>query len=454
MDIMLILVIASGFAAVLALLIWQQNRRPAADPQLLAAKAVAEDRAAGLRAELDALRLDAEAAHAARLEAEKQAAALRSELAHKAKAFETLAETATQAAKAAALESAAQMSSKLLADHKRETEAQKEETEKRVKQTTEGLLQKFTDVAGLVSGLAAQMQDRNTRVDAMYRMLSHPGGAGRMAEIGLENTLKAFGLQPGHDFILQYHAPGDAERGALRPDAVVFLPGDAVLVIDSKASKLLLDLAETEGEAQEAAALAQLKQRMATHLRALSAKDYGNAVLASYRETKRGGSISRSITAMMLPNDAAVEKLRQADPEFERRAAECDVVVAGPSALAALIAVSRLQIDSGRQIENIEKIRDAVSGLIDCIATALTLADKAGRGLQQATQQFEAFSRSVNSRLLPSVRKLVPLGIRASKTAPAALPSFQVTVHRADDFIEAEVEDVTPLLAEPRRDGA
>lgn len=449
---MLISVIASGSALLLLLLVWQLRRRPAADPQLLAEKAVAEDRAVSLRAELEALRSEAEAAHAARLEAEKQAAALRSELAVKAQAFEKLAETATQAARAAALESAAQLSNKLLADHKREAEAQKEEAEKRVKQTTEGLFQKFTDVSGLVAGLAAQLQDRNARVDAMYRMLSHPGGAGRMAEIGLENTLKAFGLQPGHDFIVQYHAAGDAERGNLRPDAVVFLPGDAVLVIDSKASKLLLDLAEAEGETEEAAALSQLKQRMSTHLRALSGKDYGNAVLATYRDTKRGGSLRRSMIAMMLPNDAAVEKLRRADPDFERRAAECDIVVAGPSALAAIIAVSRLQIDSGRQAENLEKIVEAVTGLIDSTATALTLADKVGKGLQTATEQFESFSRSVNARLLPRVRKLAQFGIRPAKAPPAALPSFAVNVTRSD-IIEAEVEEL-PLLPDQGRDGA
>ncbi|HLT76149.1 MAG TPA: DNA recombination protein RmuC [Ferrovibrio sp.] len=449
MDIMTILAISSGLIVLLLLALLWQLRRPAADPRALTDLAVAEDRAASLRAELESLRGELESAHAARLEAEKQAASLRSELAVKTQAFEKLAETATQAARAAAVESAAQLSNKLLADHKREAEAQKEEAEKRVKQTTEGLFQKFTDVSGLVAGLAAQLQDRNSRVDAMYRMLSHPGGAGRMAEIGLENTLKAFGLQPGHDFLVQYHAAGDAERGALRPDAVVFLPGDAVLVIDSKASKLLLDLAEAEGVEAEAAALAQLKQRMNAHLRALSGKDYGNAVLATYRETKRGGALRRSMTAMMLPNDAAVEKLRIADPDFERRAAECDIVVAGPSALAAIIAVSRLQIDSGRQAENLEKIVEAVTALIESTATALTLAEKVGKGLQTATEQFESFSRSVNARLLPRVRRLAQFGIRPAKAPPAALPSFAVNVTRSD-VIEAEVEEV-PLLPDQGR---
>jgi DNA anti-recombination protein RmuC len=147
----------------------------------------------------------------------------------------------------------------------------------------------------------------------------------------------------------------------------------------------------------------------------------------------------------VLPNDAAVEKLRRADPDFERRAAEADIVIAGPSALAAIIAVSRMQIDSGRQAENLEQIVDAVTKLVESTGTALTLAERVGRGLQQATEQFDAFSRSVNARLLPRVRGLTRLGIRPGK-APQALPSFDVTIRRSDEIIDAEAEEVTPRL--------
>lgn len=437
-----ILAIASiiGLAIVLILLVLLL--RKAAGPETAGEAALVAE----LRDQLDAARDEAASAQAARLAAERDAAALRSELAIKTQAFEKLAETATLAAKAAAGEAATQLSNKLLADHKRESEAQKAESEKKVAQVTETLAKQMTEVAQIVAGTVARQQGDAKRVEAIHRMLSHPGGAGRLAEIGLENTLKAFGLQPGIDFVLQYHVAGDSDRGALRPDAVVFLPGDAVLVIDSKASKLLLDHAEAEGEVAEAAALQQLAQRMNTHLRALTAKDYGNAVVAAYRDAKRGGGLKRSIVAMTLPNDAAVEKLRQAAPDFEQRAIESDVVLAGPSSLFALIAFSRMQIDTGRQAENLDQIVAAVTALVESTATALTLAEKVGRGLQQATEQFEAFSRSVNSRLLPRVRKLAGLGIRPSKSGPAALPSFEVNVHRTDDVIEAEVEEVAPRL--------
>lgn len=431
--------------------------------EALAGRSAAETRQTELVQQLEKAEAARQLAEAARGEAEKeriqherQAALARQQLAEQEKRladFDQTMKQMTEAAKAATLETGKLLSGQLLENHKRETEAQKKEAEEKVKQTTEGLLQQFTTITDTVSRLHQQVGDSRRTIETVHRALSHPGGAGRLAEIGLENTLKAFGLQPGHDFIIQYHAAGDGERGSLRPDAVVFLPGDAVLVIDSKASKVLLDHAEAEDEGAEAAALQQLAQRMTLHLRALTAKDYGTAVLATWRELGRGGSLKRSMIAMVLPNDAAVEKLRRADPDFERRAAEADIVVAGPTALAAIIAVSRMQIDSGRQVENLEQIIEAVGKLVESTGTALTLADRVGRGLQAASEQFDAFSRSVNARLLPRLRRLGQLGIRPGKT-PAALPSFQVSIHRPEDFIDAEAEEVTPQLSlDNGRDG-
>ena len=78
------------------------------------------------------------------------------------------------------------------------------------------------------------------------RALTNPGGAGQMSEIGLENALKNLGLERGRDYVIQPHVTGE-EGSALRPDAMVFLPNDMVMVIDSKASKHIIDLAGAEG---------------------------------------------------------------------------------------------------------------------------------------------------------------------------------------------------------------
>lgn len=380
-----------------------------------------------------------------RVEAEREAALARQKLVD----FEQLKQQMTEAAKAATLESGKQLSGQLLEQHKREAEAAKQQQEAAIKQTTEALTQRLEQVSAGQVASVAQLNQTQITVATIHRAISHPGGAGRMAEIGLENLLKSFGLEPGVDFVVQYHAAADGERGALRPDAVVYLPGDAALVIDSKASKTLLDLAEAETEAAAEDALARLGQRMNQHLRALSAKDYGKAVLDTYKTLGRGGALSRSIIAMALPNDAAVEKLRQADPTLERLAAEKDIVIAGPSALAAIISMARMNIYAGRQSENQEQIVEAVRLLIDGLVTALGAAEKSAKGFASAAEQLEAFTRSVNSRLLPRVRRLAQLGIRPSKQPPQALPGVQVTVQQGD-AIDAEAEEILPpRIAKP-----
>lgn len=410
--------------------------RAAAEAQLAARSAELEQARAGEAASLAAR----EAAEQLRVQAERQAALAQQKLLD----FEALREGMTQAAKAATLDAGRELMGKLIEDHKREAEEVRRQGEETLKQTTETLFQQFQQVSGNVAAVTARVEQLGSRTEVIHRALSHPGGAGRLAEIGLENLLKSFGLQPGQDFIVQYHAAADQDRGALRPDAVVFLPNDAVLVIDSKASKSLLDHAEAESSEGAAEALSRLSQRMSQHLRSLSGKDYRAAVLGSYRSLRRGGDLKRAMVAMALPNDAAVEKLRQADPTLERRAAEADIVIAGPSALSAIIAFARMDIDAGRQIENHEQILDAVAKLMESTVTVLGHAEKAASGLQAASENFGRFTNSVNGRLLPRLRKLAKLGIRPTKGAlPAALAQFDVTRREASDVIDAEAEDIS-----------
>src|SRR3546814_3370773 len=102
----------------------------------------------------------------------------------------------TEAAKAATRETGKQLSSMLHETHKREADEQKKLSEEKVKQTTEGLLLQVTVITDTVTRLHQQVGDSRKTIETVHRALSHPGGAGRLAEIGLENTLKAFGLQP------------------------------------------------------------------------------------------------------------------------------------------------------------------------------------------------------------------------------------------------------------------
>lgn len=420
--------------------------------EALAGRSAAETRQTELVQQLEKAEAARQLAEAARGEAEKErirhereAALARQQLAEQEKRladFDQTMKQMTEAAKAATLETGKLLSGQLLENHKRETEAQKKEAEAKVKQTTEGLLQQFTTITDTVSRLHQQVGDSRRTIETVHRALSHPGGAGRLAEIGLENTLKAFGLQPGHDFIIQYHAAGDGERGSLRPDAVVFLPGDAVLVIDSKASKFLLDHAEAEDEAQAEQARSNLARSMNNHMRALASKDYKAAVLDTYHRLRRGGQIRRAILAMALPTDVAVETLRKTDPQIEQRALTEDIILVGPSALSALISFARIDIDLGRQVENHDKIVNLVTKLMDNLAVSLGHVTSINKDFRSAAESLSKFSASINRNVLPQISRLAEQGIRPNKLAPSRMARIAVDVPPDSDIIDAEAEEV------------
>lgn len=355
-----------------------------------------------------------------------------------------------EAAKAAALASTREMSSKLLEDHKRESQAAKEEVEKRVKKTTEDLNTKFNDVVKVVASLADQVEANRKAADTLWSALSSPGGAGQFAEIGLENTLKQFGLTQGRDFFMQQTIYDGAENSKLRPDAVVFLPGQSVLVIDSKASKFLLDLAEAEGSEQEDHVYKDLARTMNQHLKGLSGRNYKNAILEGYKNAGRDGELRGVFTVMYLPNDGALEKLRRADPSFAQKASKAQIILSGPEGLAGLIAVASQQIDLGKQAENQEKIIESIQRLLESLATCLGHVEKVGRGIRSAADNFAGLTGSINSRLLPRARSLISLGVKPVRheTLEQRLPAYKVMILE-ENVIEGEAEEVEANVNAP-----
>ncbi len=358
--------------------------------------------------------------------------------------WETAKIQSIEAAKAAALASSRELSAQLMAEHKRESETANKANEARVQKVTEGLQQNFEAIVKNVHTLTQDVDKNRGSVETVMRALSSPGGAGHFAEIGLENTLKAFGLHPERDFIMQHTTMGE-DGNRLRPDAVVFLPGDAALVIDSKASKFFLEVAAVEGTEEEEAAYAGLARTMAQHLRDLSNKDYAGAIRETYRSAGRGHEFRKVTTAMYLPSEAAIERLDKADPEFARRAGANHIIPVGPSGLRGLIALSSVNIDLGRQAENQEKIIEATEKLLESVTVALGYAETVGNGLQTAVTNFAKFTSSVNSRLLPRSRALVGLGVRpqGKKKQIRNLSAFEVMKFDAENFIEGDVSQDT-----------
>jgi DNA recombination protein RmuC len=358
----------------------------------------------------------------------------------------TLIETIKEATRAASLEAAQSMSSKLLDDHKREGEAINKDAEARVQKVSEDLVKRVEAINQNVEQLAGQLQEKGRTLDTIWRALQSPTGAGYVAEIGLANTLASFGLEPGRDFVLQQTTQDEETGRRLRPDAVVFLPGNSVLVIDCKASKYLVEIARAEGAAEEETAYRNLARTMNQHLRSLAEKDYAGAIRAAWRDAGHDQEIARVLSVMYLPNEGALEKLNRADPDFIHRAREVQIIPAGPAGLHCAISLASVEISLLRQVENQKQIAEMTQSLVESVIVMLRHVGAVGRGLKSAADSFARLSGSANQRVLPRMRNLAKLGLKPSQAMPGNLPAF--SVHAPSDMIEGEGEEVIEPVAE------
>jgi DNA recombination protein RmuC len=415
-------------------------------------RGAAEGRLGESQSQIQALGQRLDAAESARRSAERELATTRQQLAEAERRnsdVERMRQESLTAAKAAALETTQHLSNKLLEDHKRENAAAKQEAETRVREATQHLVKQVEDIAKAVSALNGQVQDKSKTLDTVWRALSSPGGAGQLAEISLANTLKAFGLEAGRDYVLQLTTQDEASGRRLRPDAVVFLPADSALVIDCKASKFLVDIAAAEGTPAEADAYHNLARTMNGHLKALADKDYKSAVLAAWRNGGRAGEVTRVLSVMYLPNEAALEKLLRADPEFPRKAREAQIIPAGPAGLYCALSLAAVEINTLRQIENQQRIAEQTKSLLDAVVLVLGHAATVGKGLKAAADGFAKLTGSVNLRLLPRARSLGRLGLTpGGKPLPGNLAAYAVTSLDGDALIEGEAAEVAETEAE------
>jgi DNA recombination protein RmuC len=373
-----------------------------------------------------------------KFDAEKEAEIARTRLSEFDKRlydFEQNKKESLEGSKAAIFEIANQLSSKLISDHRRESEEARQKSFEKFKEATENYHKHFEQVVSSVSALNSKVQESREIVDVVKRALLSPGGAGSLAEITLENILKASGLLEGKDFQLQYSINNAEIRQ--RPDAVVFLPSNNLFIIDSKASKFFLESEISENLNVKD----KLMSSMRTHLKQLVSKEYQTGVIDHLRA---GGhkAVNHVSTIMFLPSESMIDKLQKLDHEFLDKAWQQNIFPAGPAGLINLLSHAKFMISEHLQVSNHEHIITEVKNLLAGLFVLSESARKLGANVQSLGTNFDKFAGTFNRTILSKVKKLNKLGIavKSGKQLPSDLDRFQV-INLKQDLIEIEPTD-------------
>jgi len=348
--------------------------------------------------------------------------------------FEKLRADSNQSTKAALFDLGNELSRQLIEIHKKENRESREFSEKNIKDTAKRFNAEFERVVNMVGALSKEVSQSKDTVDVIKNSLLSPSGAGSLAEITLENILKSSGLRVTLDFIMQYSLASE-DNTVLRPDAVIFLPNNKLMVVDAKASKFLVDDQDD---------LKNLARTMNSHLRSLSAKGYAEILRESLE--KKENNLGNVVTLMFLPSEHAIEKIIEADKDFMDKAWKANIFPVGPAGLMNLLSFAKFQISEQMMMHNHQQIIEEVKKLIASVSTMSEHSARLGSSISNAVNHYDKFAASFNRNFLSKARNISKMGIDGGlKKTHEALQRFQVVTSKSE-LIEMEPENETDAI--------
>lgn len=363
------------------------------------------------------------------------------------KAAEQVLQEMKDSARASVIQAGAELSSKLLDDHKREREEGRLELEK----TLTGVNAQIQLLQGKAASVETMQMKLDTELNTLTRTLSNPSGAGAHTEVSFENLLKNLGLKAKQDFFLQHHFVTDEGR-AFRPDCIILLPQDTVLVVDCKSSPYVMEYARADEKELRQEVLQKLVASMHAHIRQLATKEYGAHVQKDLK--KQTGRIdNRIINVMYCPSEVVLERVLLSDPTLRDKALAAGIALVGSASLPSLFNLAKLQIVQAQQAENQQQIILLLSQWMSDITGALKHAEKIGNAVKSAMGAYDSFAGSVNRNVLSRMQKIVSHGVEPSKAGALPQRLARYDINNVDDVITGESEEVgESVLLEMRKE--
>ncbi|MEO1730809.1 MAG: DNA recombination protein RmuC [Pseudomonadota bacterium] len=296
------------------------------------------------------------------------------------------------------------------------------------------------DAFGQLNGLIQSMREGQEQVRREAQRLGNsltnaPKARGRWGERALQNLLEQCGLAEHTDFELEHSI--DTDEGRLRPDAIINVPGQKKLVVDSKVSlNAYQEAFEADDDAERKRHLELHAQSMRNHVQTLSAKSYQS----QFEEAP-------DYVIMFIPGEHFVTAALDADPTLWDFAFERRVLLATPT---NLVAIARTVAQVWRQdglAKEAQEIGRMGAELYDRLSVAADHLKRVGGGLESAVNNYNKFVGSFERNVLSSGKRLAEKGIEIGKREIEDVPLVE-NAPRYNASDAAAVDSDYPLLGD------
>jgi DNA recombination protein RmuC len=295
----------------------------------------------------------------------------------------------------------------LLAPVDQRLKAYEEQVTTLEKQRVEG----FSQLAGVIEEVRKGQEEVKREAARLGNSLTNaPKARGRWGERALQNVLEQCGLSQHTDFNLEHSL--DTEDGRLRPDAIVRIPGQKMLVIDAKVSLNAYQAAFEANDDETRKRNLDLHARsMRGHVQTLGAKGYQS----QFDEAP-------DYVVMFVPGEHFVAAALESDPDLWDFAFHNKVLLATPTNLVAIARTVAMVWQQDQLAREAIEIGKAGAELYDRLAVAADHLKGVGAGLDRAVRKYNDFVGSFERNVLTSGRRLKDKGIAIGKREIEEVP--------------------------------
>ncbi|MGA9851591.1 MAG: DNA recombination protein RmuC [Gammaproteobacteria bacterium] len=283
-------------------------------------------------------------------------------------------------------------------------------TEEQIREIEKERKESFGSISNHLKLMAQGQQQLESETRNLVNALRRPEVRGRWGEMTLRRLAELAGMVDRCDFEEQVHST--TIDGVLRPDMIVHLAENRILVVDAK-TPLDSYIAAIEARTQDErdVHLVHHAHKVRERIKELASKQY-------WEQFKN----SPDFVVLFIPGDQFLSAALDKEHELQEEAIRQKVLLATPTSLMALLKVVAYGWRQVALAENADRIREHAEILHQRLATFVEHMQRMEGALENSVQHFNSAVGSLERQVLPLARRFTEWGVQSKKQMPTLEP--------------------------------